>query len=554
MLVVLVLLLWLVAVPLVQLLWGSFQIKEGGFTFETHTGLANYKDILSDPTTYRTLRTTLIFAVGGTVVAMVFGLSTAWIVERTDAPLRRFFRVMVVVPLLMPGLIMTIAWIFLLNPQIGWLNSIFYNVTGHHSPLTIYGLPGMIWVSGLHNSTLVFLLFSAALRSMDPTLEEAAQMSGANTGKTARRITLSLLRPAILSIAILVFIQCVDSFETAALIGIPARVRVFTNQIYLSQRQIPPDDGAANTYSVIIIAISALMILMYSRVSRSNERFQTITGKAFRPRQIPLGRVRWLATGWVCVYFMCVAVLPLFILVWVSFLPYFQVPKVSALENFSLDNYDKMIHYPKFGEAALHSVSLALMAGILVMLLTSVIAWITERTKLPGRKALDFFAFVPIAIPSLVIGVALIATYVRVDIGIYGTLWILLLAYCTMYLPFGMRTSASSIVQISKELEEACEVAGAGWLTKFRRVVLPLMVPGMLSGFLYIFILALREFSASLLLSGPHSMVLSILIFQLQEDGQSTVVAALGVMMVIFTTGIVALSIKLTGRIGVRNV
>lgn len=550
--VIILVLLFLVLVPLAQLILESFRVRTGRSTFDR--SVDNYVDTAQTPETYTTLLTSLQFAFGSTALAMALGLSVAWVVERTDAYFRKTFRIMAIVPLLMPGLLVIVAWIFLLNPRIGWFNSLFNDLTGQQSPLNIYGLAGMIWVEGLRHSTLAFLLFSAALRSMDPSLEEAATMGGASTVSTTRRVTIPLLRPAIASIAILLFIQAIDGFEVAAFLGIPARVYVFTNEIYLSLRTIPPDQGRASTLSVIVIVLTAVMVLIYSRVTSRSDRFRTITGKAFRPRVMPLGRYRWLATGFVLLYLLLVLAAPLFILVWVSFLPFYEVPSFSQLSSFSLDNYRSILEFPQFSRAVTNSVTLALASGLVVMTVTAVIAWVVERTRLPGRRILDFITFVPIAIPGLVVGVALISMYSNSVIPIYGTLWILLLAYTTQYLPFGMRANVSSIVQIHSELEEAASVAGASWGVRFRRIILPLMFPGFLAGFIYVFILAIREFSASILLSNSDTRVLSILIFDLLDDGQSTVVAALAVLMILFTTTVVAIALKLTGFIGIRNI
>ncbi len=301
-----------------------------------------------------------------------------------------------------------------------------------------------------------------------------------------------------------------------------------------------------------MLIISAIGVWMYSRGTRHSERYQTVTGKAFRPRQFDLGRWRWAAFAFLCTYFVLVVLLPFLVIFWASLLPFFAPPSLESLKLVSLDNYTYALQFAPFRRALTNSVILALGSGTTVMLLTSLIAWVVYKSRLPGAWALDFLAFLPIAVPGLVLGMALIWFYVAFPLPIYGTIIVLLVAYTTKYLPYGMRSASGAIVQVHRELEEASSASGGSWWQTFWRVTLPLLRPGLVAGWIYVCIVSFREFSTSVLLATGQSQVLSILIFTMYEQGQLTVVAAIGVMMIAILVAIVALFYKLSGRVGIQ--
>ena len=378
-------------------------------------------------------------------------------------------------------------------------------------------------------------------------------MSGASTLQTIRRITLRLVLPTSASVLLLMFVRALEAFEVPAVIGIPARTYVYTSEIYLAFTDFPPNYGLGSALAVGLLGLSVIGVWFYLRLTRNSERFETVTGKAFRPRRWELGRWRWPAALLLVAYFAGVVLLPFLVIFWVSFLPFFATPSQEALGMLSLENYEYLLGFSPFHRALQNSVVLAVLAASVTMLLTAVVSWIVYKSRLPGRSVLDFLAFLPIAIPGLVLGMGLIVFYVTFPVAIYGTIWVLLIAYVTKYLPYGMRSSSGSIVQISRELEEAASMSGARWLDTFRRVTLPLLRPGLAAGWIYICIVSFREFSTSILLATGQSQVLSILVFRMYEQGQTTVVAAMGVVMILTILLIVLAFYRLTGRFGLQT-
>lgn len=543
---------YLAVLPLIMLFVGSFQAEVAPREF-VYT-LKNYQAAYASQYTYSTFVNSLIFATGSSALTFVLGTLLAWLTERTNTPLRGIFVPIAVVPLILPGVLESIAWIFLLSPKFGYLNVALMEIFGLSSaPFNVFSLPGMIWVHSVGQVPLAFLLMVAAFKSMDPSLEESAMMSGAGTWQTFRRITLRLLMPTAASVLLILFVRTLESFETPALIGIPARIYVYTSEIYLAFNEYPPDYGRGGALAIGLLLLSAIGVWMYTRATKEGKKFQTVTGKAFRPRQFDLGAWRWVGFSFLMVYFVFVVLMPFLVLFWASFLPFFATPSWDALDKLSLDNYRYLWGFRPFWDAMKNSVILATMTATVAMILTSLVAWIVYKSRVPGSWILDFLAFVPITIPGIVMGMALILLYVAFPLPIYGTIWVLLIAYVTRYIPYGMRAASGSILQIHSELEEAASASGASWWETFKRVTLPLLRPGLVAGWIYICIVSFREFSTSVLLATGESRVLSILLFTMFEQGQVTIVAAIGMLMILTLFTIVAIFYKLTGRVGIQT-
>jgi iron(III) transport system permease protein len=544
-------LIYLAVLPLFMLVMGSFQAEIAPREF-VYT-LKNYQAAYASQYTYSTFKNSLIFASGAAALSFILGTVLAWLTERTNTPLRGIFVPLAVIPLILPGVLESIAWIFLLSPKFGYLNVWLKSLFGLQSaPFNVFSLPGMIWVHSVGQVPLAFLMMTAAFKSMDPSLEESAMMSGANTWKTFRRVTLRLLMPTAGSVLLILFVRTLESFETPALIGIPARIYVYTSEIFLAFNEYPPDYGRGGALAVGLLLLSAVGVWLYTRSTRESKKFQTVTGKAFRPRQFDLGLWRWLGLAFLLAYFIFVVLLPFLVLLWASFLPFFASPSWDSVQKLSLDNYRYLNGFRPFWDAMKNSILLATLTATIAMVLTSLIAWIVYKSRLPGAWLLDFLAFVPITIPGIVMGMALILLYVAFPIPIYGTIWMLLIAYVTRFIPYGMRAASGSILQIHSELEEAAAASGASWWETFRRVTLPLLRPGFAAGWIYICIVSFREFSTSVLLATGESRVLSILLFTMFEQGQVTVVAAIGMLMILTLLGIVAIFYKVSGRVGIQ--
>ncbi|MGH8739757.1 MAG: ABC transporter permease [Burkholderiales bacterium] len=545
--------LYLGVVPLGFLLWQSF------FTPQTATRaaeftLGNYRDAYGSARTWVLFWNSLQFAAGTALLAFCFGTLLAWMNERTNTPCKSLFFALSIIPLIIPGILFTVAWILLGSPKIGLINlvlralfdtdAVFFNV---------YSMWGMIWVDALHYSPIAFLLMTAAFRSMDPALEESAVMSGASVLQVVRRVTLPLVWPAIFATLLILFVRAIESFEVPALLGLPVGIQVFTSAIYQAVHRYPSEIGLAASYAVTLLVITSAGVYFQSRLSTRGNRYATMTGKGFRPRLIDLGRWRYLTVGIFLAYFLLIVVLPFAVLLWSSLQKYYSVPSMEALQRLTLEPYRTILGYPSLARSVWNSLLLAVGTATIIMLVTSVICWIVVKTRLRGRWLLDNIASLPMVFPGIVLGLAIMILYLYLPIGVYGTIWILLIAYITRFLPYGLRYNTTSMLQIHKELEESAAMSGASWSTTFRRIILPLLKPGLVAGWIYIVIVSIRELSSSILLYSPGTEVLSILIWELWENGQYVELSALGVMFILALFVLVMAAQWVGSRFGIKE-
>jgi iron(III) transport system permease protein len=545
---------WLALVPLAFLIWQSFSASTG-FGEPAQFTLSNYASVYTSARTAELFGNSLAFASGAATLSLLIGTALAWMNERTNTPFKSLVYALSVVPLIVPGILFVAAWILLASPKIGILNLILQSVFSTNRVFfDVYTLRGMIWVDGIQHAPIAFLLMSATFKSMDPSLEESALMSGASIFQLTHRITLKLALPAAMAAFLILFVRSIESFENPALLGLPVGIEVFTSAIYDALHGFPSDAGLASTYAVALLFITAGGILWQSRLARNSGRYATIGGKGFRPRQMDLGRGRYVAAGFFILYGLLVIGLPFLVLVWSSLQRFYSVPSWHALKTVSLVNYRAVVAYPNIGEALWNSIFLALSSATIVMIVSAAVGWIVLRTKLRGRFVLDAVASLPMVMPGLVVGLAIMVTYLAIPAGIYGTIWILLIAYLTRFLPYGLRFNNSAMIQLHKELEESAALSGASWLATFRRVVLPLLKPGLIAGWLYIVIVSVRELSSSVLLYGPDSQVLSIVLWELWQNGQYVQLAALGVMLIVVLFVVVLIAQWVSRRFGVREV
>jgi len=545
---------WLTLVPLGFLLWQSFMTPTTAdvpaeFTF------GNYAGVYTSPETLRLFGNSTGYALGSSLLALAMGTALAWLCERTNTPFRPFFYALSVVPMLMPGILFVTAWIMLASPNIGIINLVLQRAFDtDYVFVNVYTLTGMMWVDGIQHVPVAFLLMSAALRTMDPALEESAMMSGASILQVARRITLTLAWPAAAAAFLILFVRALESFETPALLGLPAGIHVFTSAIWEALHGYPSNIGLGSTYAVLLLALTSGGIWWQSRLARNAGRYATVTGKGFRPRPMDLGRWRFGAAAFFIVYSLLVIGLPFLVLVWCSLQRFYAVPSWEALQNVSLASYQRVLEFPSVGVAVWNSILLALGSATAVMLLTAVISWIVLRTRIPGRWLLDNIATMPMVMPGLVLGLSVMICYLTIGGGIYGTIWILLIAYMTRFMPYGMRFNSAAMLKIHKELEESAAMSGASWTTTFWRVVLPLLKPGLMAGWIYIAIVSVRELSSSILLYSPGSEVIAVVLWELWQNGQYTQLSAFGVMLISALFVFVLIAQLISRRIGIREV
>ena len=544
---------YLSIVPLAFLLWQSFRTPRTA-TVEAVFTLGNYLTAYGSADTWRLFQNSMQFASGASVFAFLLGTALAWMNERTNTPFKSIFFALSLIPLVVPGILFTVAWILLASPKIGLVNLVMQSWFGFEQPpFDVYSMGGMIWVDGLHYSPMAFLLMTAAFRAMDPALEESAAMSGANVFQVVWRVTLKLTWPAIFSTVLLLFVRAIESFEVPALLGLPVGIEVFTSSIYQAVHRYPSQTGLASAYSVMLIALTSAGVYAVSRLSGRGSKYATVTGRGFRPRPIDLGGWRWLTASFFVVYCLLIVVLPFSVLLWSSFQKFYSAPSMQALGNLTLDPYRFIFSYPNLSRTIGNSILLSFGTATLVMLTSAVVCWIVVKTKLPGRRLLDNVASLPMVFPGLVLGLAIMIFYLNVDIGVYGTIWILFIAYVTRFMPYGLRYSTTSMLQIHKELEESAAMSGAGWGTTFGRIVLPLLKPGLLAGWIYVMIVSIRELSTSILLYSPDTQVVSIVVWELWENGQYVELSALGVLFIVALFLLVLAAQWLGRKYGVRD-
>jgi iron(III) transport system permease protein len=544
---------WLALVPIAFLLWQSFLTPETAAAPARLT-LDNYRSAYASAETFRLLGNSAAFAAGSAALAFALGTFFAWVNERTNTAFKSLFFALTLVPLVIPAILFTVSWILLASPKIGIINLALQQLfAGRSAFVDVYSLGGMIWVDGLHQSPLAFLLMTAVFRAMDPSLEEAALMSGATVPQIAVRVTLRLAAPAMAGALLILFVRAIESFEVPALLGLPVGIEVYTSSIYQAIQRYPSEVGLACAYAAGLLLIASACVLAQSRIAADPGRFATVTGKGFRPRVMDIGRWRHVTAAVFIVYLALVVALPFLVLVWSSLQTFYSVPSLAALGNATFAAYRAVLDYPQFPAIIRNSVLLSLGSATIIMLATSVLCWIVARTRLPGRWLLDNLASLPLVFPGLVLGLAIMVCYLALGIGVYGTMWIMLIAYVTRFLPYGMRYNMASMLALHRELEESAAMSGASWGMTFWRIVLPLLKPGLIAGWIYVVIVSVRELSSSILLYSPGTEVVSIMIWEYWQNGQYRELSALGVMLILALFCFVLLAQAAGRRFGVAE-
>jgi iron(III) transport system permease protein len=420
----------------------------------------------------------------------------------------------------------TIAWIFLAAPESGALSG----VPGVPSA---FGLGGMILVEGVRLAPLALLLVGAALRSGDPALEEAALVAGAGRSVVLRRITLPLLRPALAATGVLLAVRALGSFEVPALLGAPERTWVFTSRIWLSLGGAGDGLAVAAAASVPLLGLTALGALALARLLRRPRAREVVSARGHRRRAVELGRWRLPVLAGVCGYVVLAVVLPLLALVWMSTQPFLTPVSREALERAGVGAYRAVLEDELVHTALRNSIVDAGLAALLACILAAVITWAALRSRSRGRLLLDALAFLPIAVPGLVLGVALLTVFVRVPAALYGTAAALVLGYVARYVPYAARFGGAGLARVGRDLEDVARVSGIGWRPTFVRVVVPLAGASLLAGWLAVFTIALTDVSLSLVLYAPGTEVLGVRIWSLYASGRWDELAALGVVTMV---------------------
>jgi iron(III) transport system permease protein len=538
----------LVLYPVFFLLQASLDVGDPQTRPPTAYGLDNFSGLFQFP---QILLNTLTVSLAATVMALVFGFVMAWILARTNVPGRRTFEQLMAVPYYLTPLLGALAWSLLGSPESGFINQVWRALGGHSYLININTPYGIAWVMALFEGSVAFVMIAAVMKSMDPSLEEASQIMGASRLRTMLRITLPLVVPGVLGAAIFVFAEMLGSFAVALVLGLPNRYYVVTTAIYQLVQQYPPKIQVAAAMGVSLFAVMFVMLFLYRRVVMSGS-YVTITGNAFRPRVAAVGPLRYVLLGVCVLYLFAAVVMPLTTLLYAS------VQKIAvafpAAENLTLENFRMAMSMNAVRSALGNSLLLGFSTATIGVVLMGLLAWLIYRSRLPGSGLIEYIVMFPQAVPRLVFAFGMMWAWVVFPIPIYGTLWLLLIAYLTVFLPLGVRTIAGVMLQIDKSLDECAQMCGASWAFRMRTVTVPLLMPGLVAAWLLLFIASIRELGASILLMGPHSKVITPSIVESWFGTSSELTATLALIQTMVVAIAMVVLVTLTRRVAAQPV
>ena len=532
--------------PLGFMFWGSVWSTDPLTPGGTFT-LNNYI------TTYRLWVNTLIIGLGTTFWANFLGVGMAWIIARTNTPFRRLLEAVIILPYVVPSYLLAVAYIFLMSPRIGSLNQFLFVPLSQYLPLlngpiSIYSFWGIIFVKGISYAPLCFLMTSAAFRNFDPSLEDAARMSGAGVFTTLRTVTLPMLAPSVTASMLLIFTKGLETFSVPAFLGLPASppIFVFSTRIWQAlSMQSPANYGLATALATTLILVAGTGLVIQRKATGMQEKFTTITGQGFSPRRFDLGPWRWVTFSSAVILLAVSIILPFAVLFIASVSSLWIGDFFFLSENisFTLQHYRDLVGMSDFVKAITNSFLLATFGAFFGMLFASLTSYYVLRVDSEDSKyisstsdLMDQITYVPAAVPGIVLAVGFLWFVLTVpSFGLYNSLWLLGLAYIARELPFGTRTTHGAMSQVGEELEEQARVAGAGWLTTIKDIILPVISKNFASGYLLLFMSMMRNLSVSILLYGQESIVIAVLIFNMKLTGNYEALAALGVVLIAIT-------------------
>jgi iron(III) transport system permease protein len=520
---------FLVLYPVAMLLLGALTntnpVVDGFGVFDL--SLDNFVSVLGNANVHHALANSLIACTGGTALAVAIGLAFSWIVVRTNTPFRGFLGAASLVPLFVPPLVAGVAWSILGSPKSGLLNTMMKWI-GLDWRIDLYSMAGLIVVFGMYYAPYVYMFTASALRNMDPSLEEAAEVAGVGPVRTLFTVTFPLIAPAIISGMLLSFIVMLGIYGIPAVLGAPANISVLTTYIFKLTNWSPPLYSTAAAVAIILMVVTGALVVLQQGVL-AGRSFITVAGKAFRPRALDLGPWRWLTLALALLYLFVVVVLPMLALIVAAFRRFLFIPDAASLfdmRHYSLVHFESIFDNPLTMRSIWNTMEVGLVTAVLGGLLAFAIGYTVHRGSVPGRRAIDLVATLPVAIPGLVIGVAYLWAWIGLPGGLYGTIWILALAFIARFIPDTMKALSTSFLQIHRELEEAAWVCGRGRLGTIRSIVLPLARPGTIAAMTLLFILAIRELGSSLFLYTSDTTVMAVLLLDYYEGGNTGKTAA----------------------------
>ena len=538
---------FLTVCPVVMLVFGSF--SEGLGAFGSFT-LEKYIRSYTDPDFAGIIVNTVIFTIGSAFVATVLALFLAYLNTRTNIPLKFLFRIISIIPMMIPHILFSVSWVLLLNPSNGMINLFLREIFSlQGSPFNIYTLPGMILVEGLLDLPIAYLIIAPAMAAFDVSLEESSKVSGASNLRTLTRVTLPVLRPAILASVILVIVRSLASFAVPSIVGMPGRIYVLSTHIYrIIATGFVADYGMAAAVGMSALATSITLIYLYRYLTSESEKYVTISSRGYRPSLIDLKNAKYPLFGIVGILSFVLIVLPVVVLFYTSLVPYSMVPSAKAFSMMSWKNWVEVLRDPISLLSLKNSIFLGIVGATLGVILSIFVSYVIVKVRTRAAGILESLSFLSFSFPGIVVGVGFMWFFVRTPL--YATIWSLLIGYIATYLPYGIRPLSSAFVQIHSHLEESSRVCGGRTLYTLRRIIIPMRIPGVVSGWILMATMFLRELTLSVVLSRPGTEVLAVQIFRFAEDGLWGKLSALGIMMIFISTTLVVIAsligIKLT--------
>lgn len=520
------LLMYFIVFPLLVLIYDSFFV-------DGVLDISNYREVYGKAVNWKSLTNTVQLAFIVMIASVIVTFPMAWLVGRTDLPFKKTFRTILVASYMIPPYVGAIAWVQLLNPSVGYLNNIFKAVFGlSQAPFNIYTMGGLAWVLTLFYSPFAFITISRAMEKMDPTLEEAARISGASPLRTLKDVTLPLMMPSIVAGGLLVFIAAASCFGIPAIVGMPGNIEVMTTRIVTFVYQ----GDSAGIRNATALAVSMMVIanglLFFMSYLLSHKDYTTISGKSTRPNIVELGRWKPLALLIVGGYAFIAVILPLGSIVMTSFLV--SMSKGVELGNFGIDAWIPVITSSQYMESIWRSVVYGVVAACIGTALALFVAYLSVKTKITGRSLPDLLVVLGGATPSIVISLALIITFSgNYGLNIYSTMWILIVSYLVKYMTMSVRTIAASLSQVHSSLEEAALNSGASWIRTCKDIIIPLIAPSIVAGWFLIFMPSFYELTMSNLLYGADTKTIGVLLYELQTYADTQNASVLSVIILI---------------------
>ncbi len=535
---------FLVIYPIVMLFLGALTetnpVIDGFGNFRP--SLSQFSTVLANPNVHAALVNTMLICAGGTIVAVVIGLTFSWIVVRTNTPFKGFIGAASMIPLFVPPLVAGVAWSVLGSPKTGLINTVFKSV-GLDWQINVYSMAGIIFVFGIYYAPYVYMFTSSALRNMDPSLEEAAEVSGASAVKTLFTVTFPLIMPAIVSGMLLTFVVMLGIYGIPAALGAPANIAVLTTYIFKLTAWTPPLYNTAAAVSILLMIVTGILVWLQNKTI-SGRSYTTVAGKAFRPRSLNLGPWRWLTLALAVIYLFVVVVLPTLALIIAAFRKFMfirDIPALFDMRAYSLMHFESIFDNPLTLRSIWNTMKVGVITAVLGGVLAFSLGYTIHRTQVTGRRALDVLSTIPVAIPGLVVGVAYLWAWIGLPGGLYGTIWILALAFVARFMPDTVKVLSTSFLQIHRELEEAAWICGNGVLGTIRTIVLPLARPGVLAAMTLLFVLAIRELGSSLFLYTSDTMVMAVLLLDYWEGGSVGKTAAFSLVQTVLIGALIGL-------------